>query len=171
MSLCTAAPWDPAESPSSPPPPPDYATGSPGDPLRWCPHRLPRCARSPCRSVSGGGGGAAALPRPPLLCSCRSRSPRRCCRRGCRCCRRRTRRTRRRISAGSHTGSGPLPGETAPSARTPPSPSAVMLPLLFLLLRVPPSFFESVTGVQVVTTLQEQGCARLQRDTDTLPSS
>lgn len=131
MYHCTAGPWHPAESPSSPPPLPDYGIGSRGVLLR-CHLLSPHCVHSPYRLVSGGdgGGGAAAAvavaaaadpPHLPRLCSYQSRSLRRCCRRDCRCCRPRTRRTRRRISAGSRTGSGPLPGETAPSARTPPS--------------------------------------------------
>lgn len=152
MYHCTAGPWHPAESPSSPPPLPDYGIGS-REVLLRCHLLSPRCVHSPYRLVSGGdggGGGAAAVsvaaaaadpPHLPRLCSYQSRSLRRCCRKDCRCCRPRTRRTRRRISAGSRTGSGPLPGETAPFARTPPSLSVVML------LSPPPpfSFFHSLS--------------------------
>lgn len=165
MSLWKAARWHPAESPSSLPPPPDYGTGRPGDrrPLRT-PHGV-HCP--PYRPVSGGGGGgvaaAAGPPHPPRLYSCRSRSPRRCCRRDCRCCHPRTPRTHRRISAGSRTGSGPLPGETAPSARTPPSLSVLMLPFS-LSLSSSLSLTLPLQQRATVTMLQE-----LYRDRCTVP--
>lgn len=121
MSPCTAARWHPAASRSSPPPQPDFGTVCPED---HCVHCLsqPSCA----------AGSAAAGP-PRMLLRCNDQSPilPRCCRRGCHCCRPRTRQTRRRISAGSRTWSGPLRGETAPSARTPPSLSNDALQLIW----------------------------------------